>query len=102
MHFFFPAAGIQVEQEFPIFGNIPVDTVSKPLSANAMIHGLAELHQRRFYVTSVLFFFPIFRLSGNLPANGMDEVCVNVFFVQRGADCELDARNDVSFSLSRL
>src|SRR5215469_1625286 len=29
----------------------------------------------------------------------MDEVCVNVFFVQRGPDCELDARNYVSLGL---
>jgi len=28
LHFFFPATGIQVEQEFPIFGNIPVDAIS--------------------------------------------------------------------------
>lgn len=32
----------------------------------------------------------------------MNEIRVNVFFVQRGADSELDARNDGSFSLSRL
>jgi hypothetical protein len=102
LHFFFPATGIQVEQELPVFGNTPFDAISQPLSANAMIHGFTELHQRRFYVTSVLFVSPILRLCSNLPENGMDEVCVNVFFVQRGPDCELDARNDVSLSLSRL
>jgi hypothetical protein len=53
-----------------------------------MIHSLTELHQRRFYVTNVLFVSST--LSGNLPENGMNEVCVNVFFVQRGPDCELD------------
>ena len=31
----------------------------------------------------------------------MDEVCVNVFFVQRGPDCELDAGNYVSPGLIR-
>jgi hypothetical protein len=32
----------------------------------------------------------------------MDEVCVNVFFAQRGADCELDARNYVSLRLNSV
>ena len=64
-----------------------------------MIHGLTELHQRRLYVTNVRFVSRILRLSGNLPENGMDEVCVNVFFVQRGPDCELDAREYVSLGL---
>src|SRR6516164_4269426 len=66
-----------------------------------MIHGLTKLHQCRFYVTSVLFVSLILILSGNLPEDGMDEVCVNVFFVQRGPDCELDARNYVSLGLIR-
>src|ERR1700722_4672549 len=52
LQFFFPSTRIQVEQEFPIFGNISVDAISQSLSANAMIQGLTELHQRRFYVTS--------------------------------------------------
>src|SRR5713101_6777429 len=64
-----------------------------------MIQGLTELHQRRFYVTNVLFVSPTLRLSGNLPENGMNEVCVNVFSVQRGPDCELDARKYVSLGL---
>jgi len=99
LHFFFPATGIQVEQELPVFGNTPFDAISQPLSANAMIHGFTELHQRRFYVTSVLFVSPILGLSGNLPENGVDEVCFNVFFVQRGSECELDARKYVSLGL---
>ncbi len=34
--------------------------------------------------------------------NGIDEVCVNVFFAQRGADRELDARNYVRLRFVRL
>jgi hypothetical protein len=61
-----------------------------------MIDGRTELHQRRFYIASVLVVFAILRPNGNLPENGMDEVCVDVLFVQRGPDCELDARDYVS------
>lgn len=40
--------------------------------------------------------FAILGPNGKLPENGMDEVCVNVFFTQRRPDCELDARDYVS------
>lgn len=66
-----------------------------------MVHGFSELHQRRSYVTCLLLVSRILRLGENLPQNGMDEIRVNVFFVQRGADRELDARNYAFPSLIR-
>ena len=67
-----------------------------------LISSRTELHQRRFYVTSVLLVSQVLRLGENPAQNGMDEIRVNVFFVQQSADRELDARNYVRLRFIRL
>ena len=43
-YFLFPVAAIQIEQVFPVSGDIPINTVSKPLSADAVVHSFTKLN----------------------------------------------------------